>query len=89
MGASGDHSLSPLHAHINLPGFAVMSIFGLVYRAFPAMAATTLSPVHFWLHVAGVLVLLVMLFLVMSGRITEAAMFPSRQSRNWRFSSVC
>lgn len=77
MGASGDHSLSPVHAHINLLGFAVMSIFGLVYRAYPAMAATALAKVHFWLHLVGGLVLLVLLFLLMSGRIAEEAMFPA------------
>lgn len=76
MGASGDHSLAPVHAHINLLGFAVMSIFGLVYRAFPAMAETALARVHFWLHLAGGLVLVVLLFLLMSGRIGEEAMFP-------------
>lgn len=76
MGASGDHSLSPAHAHINLLGFTVMSIFGLVYRAYPAMAATALARAHFWLHFLGGLVLVVLLFLLLSGRITEAAMFP-------------
>ncbi len=76
MGASGDHTLAPVHAHINLLGFAVMSIFGLIYRTFPAMAASALARVHFWLHLVGALVLLVMLFLLMSGRIAEPAMFP-------------
>ena len=40
------------------------------------MAATRLAQVHFWLHLAGSLVLLVMLFLLLSGRVTEAAMVP-------------
>lgn len=76
MGASGDHTLAPVHAHINLLGFAVMSIFGLVYKVFPAMAATGLARAHFWLHLVGGVVLLVMLFLLMSGQIEERAMFP-------------
>lgn len=76
MGASGDHTLMPVHAHINLLGFAVMSIFGLIYRAFPAMTASGLARVHFWLHLVGSSVLVVMLFLLMSGRIAETAMFP-------------
>jgi hypothetical protein len=76
MGASGDHTLYPLHAHINLLGFAVMSIFGLIYHTFPAMARTALARAHFWLHLVGSLALLVMLFLLLSGRISEAAMFP-------------
>jgi hypothetical protein len=76
MGASGDHSLYPVHAHINLLGFVLMMIFGLVYRQFPTMADSTLARVHFWLHQAGVLVLMVMLMLLFTGRIAEAAMAP-------------
>jgi len=76
MAASGDHSLSPAHAHINLLGFTLMSIFGLVYKAYPAMAATVLAKVHFWLHFVGGLLIVVLLFLLLSGRISEAAMFP-------------
>ncbi len=53
-----------------------MSIFGLVYRAYPAMAESGLAPVHFWLHLAGSLVLVVMLSLLMSGSVGEAAMVP-------------
>lgn len=76
MGGSGDHTMVPIHAHINLLGFTVMSIFGLIYRAFPAMAASALARVHFWLHLGGALVLLVMLYCLLSGAIEEAAMFP-------------
>ncbi|MCT8330496.1 hypothetical protein [Albidovulum sediminis] len=76
MGASGDHGLAAAHAHINLLGFTLMTLFGLAYRVIPAMAGGTLATAHFWLHQAGALVLLVMLVLLLSGRITEAAMFP-------------
>jgi hypothetical protein len=31
MGASGDHSLSPAHAHLNLLGFVTLSIMGGFY----------------------------------------------------------
>ena len=31
MGASGDHSMFPLHAHINLLGWVSMSLFGFFY----------------------------------------------------------
>ena len=43
MGGSGDHSLSILHAHINLLGFTLMAVFGVVYKVFPAMAASGLA----------------------------------------------
>ncbi|MCX7644055.1 MAG: hypothetical protein N2Z62_02015 [Rhodobacteraceae bacterium] len=77
MGASGDHTLAPLHAHINLLGFVLMTVFGLVYRQYPAMAASGLATAHFWVHQLGALVLMVLLFLLMTGRITEAAMTPA------------
>lgn len=76
MGASGDHSLAPAHAHINLLGFVLMTLFGIVYRVIPAMADNMLAKLHFWMHQAGALVLLAMLLMLLSGRITEAAMFP-------------
>ncbi|MEZ5885319.1 MAG: hypothetical protein R3D56_00225 [Paracoccaceae bacterium] len=76
MGASGDHTMAPVHAHINLLGFTLMMIFGMAYHLFPAAGETTLARLHFWLHQAGVFVLLVMIFLLFSGKLTEEAMFP-------------
>ena len=76
MGASGNTLMTPIHAHLNLLGFTVMTIFGLVYRVLPAMAVNTLAKVHFWLHQIGVLVLMVGLFLYLSGLIPETALAP-------------
>lgn len=50
MGASGDHSLYPAHAHINLLGWASMALTGLLYRMFPSAAETRLAAVHFWMY---------------------------------------
>ncbi|MBI1415858.1 MAG: cytochrome-c oxidase [Limimaricola sp.] len=76
MGASTDHTLVPAHAHINLLGFTLMSVFGLVYRVVPAMAESGLATAHFWLHQVGTLLLVTMLVLLLTGRIAETAMFP-------------
>lgn len=76
MGGKGDFTFAPLHAHINLVGFVLMSIFGLIYRQFPAMAAHALGKAHFWLHQIGALLLVIMLYLMFSGTITEAGMAP-------------
>lgn len=76
MGATGDHTMAPLHAHVNLLGFVLSMVFGLCYHTFPAAGATTLARAHFWLHLVGGVILLVMLYLMFSGRITEAAMMP-------------
>lgn len=76
MGGSGDHSLSILHAHINLLGFTLMAVFGVVYKVFPAMAVSGLARLHFWAHTVGSLVLLALLYLLLTGSIGEAAMMP-------------
>ena len=76
MGATADFSLAPLHAHINLLGFVLMTLFGLIYHVFPQMAGNMLARAHFWMHQAGALILLIMLFLLLSGRITDAQMPP-------------
>lgn len=72
MGGSGDRSLVPLPAHINLLGFTLMTVFGIAYRVMPDMAGHMLTRAHFWLHQVGGLVLLIGLFLLMIGRMTEA-----------------
>lgn len=76
MGGSGDHKMAPVHAHINLLGFTLMAVFACVYKLFPAMAGGRLATIHFWLHQIGALILIVMLFLLFSGKITEAGMAP-------------
>lgn len=76
MGASGKHDFAPLHAHLNLLGFVLPMVFALTYRGFPEMGTSKLAGYHFWLHVVPAAVLLVMLFLLLSGSITEAGMAP-------------
>lgn len=76
MGGSGDHSLAPLHAHINLLGFTLMTVFGIAYYVMPALAQGTLAKAHFWLHQVGALVLLIALFLLMTGKVAEGTIGP-------------
>lgn len=58
MGASGDHSMMPVHAHLNLLGWASMALFGLVGMAWPSTVQGPLAGVQFWLHNLGVPVML-------------------------------
>lgn len=76
MGGSGDHTLAPVHAHINLLGFTLMTVFGMGYRFIPALAEGALPKVHFWLHQVGALGMLLGLFLMMTGRVAEATIGP-------------
>ena len=57
MGIVHDFQFAPVHAHLNLLGWVSLSIFGLTYRAYPALAQSWIAPVHF-----GVAVLAVILF---------------------------
>ena len=76
MGASGDHSLAPSHAHINLLGFVLSAVFALTYKAYPAMTEGMLASVHFWMHAVGAGVLNILLFLMLAGLVSDAIMFP-------------
>lgn len=76
MGGSGDHALAPVHAHINLLGFTLMTVFGLAYRLIPTLNDGMLGKAHFWLHQVGTFGLLLALFLMMSGRMAEASVGP-------------
>ncbi|SFP38437.1 hypothetical protein SAMN05216330_10757 [Bradyrhizobium sp. Ghvi] len=71
MGASGDHSLFPLHAHINLLGWVSMALFGLTATAYPSVGAGRIAGAQFWMHNAGVPVMFVALLLKLRG--VEAA----------------
>lgn len=71
MGASGDHSLAPLHAHINLLGWVSMTLFGLIGAVYPATIQGRIATVQFWVHNLGLPALLVSLAARLKGH--EAA----------------
>lgn len=50
MGASHDLTLTPVHALLNLLGWASLFLFGLWYRVMPAAATTRLAKAQFWQH---------------------------------------
>lgn len=68
MGANQDFVLRPVHAHINLLGFASMMLFGLFYRAFPAAGRGWLPMAHLVLSVLGFLILMPSLTLMLLQR---------------------
>jgi hypothetical protein len=53
MSMSGDHSLSPVHGHLNLIGWALMAVFGLFYQIVPQAAESRLAVIHFILSTLG------------------------------------
>jgi len=70
MGASKDFSLRPVHAHINLLGFTVLSLAGLIYSVYPQAGASRLARVHFWLHNLALPVMMGSLAMLLLGNAT-------------------
>ena len=67
MGATENFLFTPVHAHINLVGFACHSIFGMAYRQWPTMKASSLAPYQFWIFVAATPVTLIGLVFTLTG----------------------
>ena len=76
MGASQDFLMRPVHAHINLLGFVLMTLFGLGYRLIPAMNDGWMARAHFWLHQIGTLFLMLGLALMLNGILPEVPTGP-------------
>lgn len=76
MGATGDHTLMPIHAHINLLGFTLMTLFGLGYRLIPGLDEGLQPKLQFWLHQIGSLLLLLGLWAMMTGKVAETTIGP-------------
>jgi len=57
MSASGDHSLSGAHAHLNLIGWVTMGLFGVYYHVVPEAADHKLAKLHYPLALAGLVVI--------------------------------
>lgn len=58
MGASHDHSLFPVHAHLNLLGWVTLALIGVIYHFFPVAGANRLATAQFWLHNAALVVMM-------------------------------
>jgi hypothetical protein len=69
MGLSQDHSQMPVHAHAMVLGWLMSGFFAFFYHFFPDIGRSQLAMVHFWLTAVSGIVILVSLFLVLSGNI--------------------
>ncbi len=50
MGATENFTLAPVHAHVNLLGFMIPTLIGLIGLVRPAVLETRLATVFFWLY---------------------------------------
>ena len=78
MAVAGDHSQTPLHAHINLIGWVSMMLYGLFYRSIPEATQGLLPRIQFVLSVAGLLAILPGLALIDSGTRRAARRSPAQ-----------
>lgn len=67
MGATQSFDLRPVHAHINLLGWALAAIAGLTYALIPSAGSSKLGKAHFWLHQTGVPLMLIALTFILQG----------------------
>lgn len=49
MGIVHDFSMSPIHAHMNLVGWASLALFGITYRLYPELQSRWAAKLHFTL----------------------------------------
>lgn len=49
MGLTQNFTLMPVHAHINLLGWATTALSGLIYSVFPRAGHSIFAKAHFWL----------------------------------------
>mgnify|MGYP001815050992 FL=1 len=66
MSKAQNFTLLGLHAHLNLLGFVVMTVFGLCYRQWPRMQEGRLATVHYVVHTVTVAVALSLLYFILT-----------------------
>ena len=67
MGKSHDFLLAPVHAHINLLGWATMALMGILHHLFSNHLINKLAHLQFWLHQLGTPTMLISLAMVLMG----------------------
>jgi len=68
MAATHQLQYGPVHAHVNLLGWATLAIAGLVYQVYPELAEHWLATAHAWLHNVGLASMTIGMALLFSGR---------------------
>jgi hypothetical protein len=67
MAITGDHSAFPAHAHLNLLGFVVLFLFGILYRLNPVVEANRLALSQVWIWIVSTIVAVIGVGLVHTG----------------------
>lgn len=67
MAATGDHTLSPAHGHLNLVGWVSLGIFAFYYHTVPAAGVSRLAKVHLALATLGLIIMVPGIAMAISG----------------------
>lgn len=67
MGLTHSMQYIPVHAHINLLGWATLALAGVIYRLYPQAGGSRLGITHFWLHNLSLPLLMLALYLMFGG----------------------
>ena len=67
MGVSENFTMRPVHAHVNLLGWATLALAGLIYSVFPQAGESRLAKLHFWLQNLAMPVMMGALALLLLG----------------------
>src|SRR5512139_3819367 len=76
MAATHDHGQHITHAHINLVGFVVSLIYGIIHKLWLGVQTSGLARVQFIMHQAGAVTMLVGLLLLYGDTVPEARIEP-------------
>jgi len=66
MGATDNFQYADLHAHLNLLGFVLPTLFGLLHRTYPGLVRSRLAWPHLVAHFTGVLIFIPGLYIVVT-----------------------
>jgi len=67
MSMSGDHTLTGVHAHVNLLGWVSGALAGVVYWLFPQAGGSLMAKIHFWAYNIALPVMMIGLTLLLLG----------------------
>ncbi|WMT40798.1 cytochrome-c oxidase [Paenibacillus sp. D2_2] len=62
-----DYTLTGVHVHINLLGWASFALAGVIYWLFPKAGNNLLSKIQFWVHTISLPVMMICLALILKG----------------------
>lgn len=77
MGMSQDLSLTPVHAHLNLIGWASLALYGLTFRAYPLLQRGWLALTQLGFSGIGGVMFPIGLYMVLTGGSKYPVLFAS------------